>query len=229
MTTRDSFHDADILMAVYGSEDAARAAAERAVHAGATRVRVGSRADMVASLDAEMQSEMHNSWASPQGFGVMPEEAAEGVAVGVPLAALIGALVMLPAALLPLPGALADMAVWPKLLIAAVVGAVGGATVGFILGAGLNAKGPAEPMAAEKGVTVRVDDGHPAVEKALCEIRPIRLDRLHPDGTSTTVFDESDLSPTIDLRGVEKSAEHPEGEWAGPDATTGTGRTGDTR
>lgn len=214
MSTSDAFHDSDLLLAVYRSEDAAENAARAVNDMGVSRVRVGARADVIASLDAEMQAEMRESWTSPQGFGVLPKEAAEGVAVGVPLAALIGMLVALPLALIPLPGALADMAILPKLLIAAIVGAVAGATVGFIAGAGFNAQGPAAPMAAEEGTTVCVMDGRAEVEDALCRVRPMRLDRLHADGSSTTVFDESDLEPAIDLSNMEDSARHPEGDWS---------------
>lgn len=210
--TRDTFHDSDILLGVYPTADAAHAAAQAAQEAGAQGIRVAAADDAAASLDSEMQAEMTNSWTSPQAFGVIPKEAAKGAALGVPLATVIGIVVALPFAFLPIPGTI-GMAIGTKLLIAAIVGAVGGATVGFIAGAGFAAMGPADPMAAERGVTVRVDDGRPAVESALRDAHPIRLDRLHADGTSTTVQTESDVEPILDLRHLKESADKPGGDW----------------
>lgn len=224
--TRDTFHDSDALLGVYANEGAAEAAARAAQRSGATRVRVAALGDVIASLDTEMQEEMTKSWASPQAFGVIPKEAAKGAAIGVPVAAAIGVLVVLPFAFLPIPGAL-TMGLWAKLLIAAIVGAVGGATVGFIAGAGFAAPGPAESMAAERGVTVRVDDGRPAVEQALRDAHPIRLDRLHPDGTTTTVFTEADAEPILDLRHLQDSVEHPGGSWPPQQVDGGDGRPQD--
>lgn len=225
MTSADHFHDRDILLGVYADEAAARTAAgaARAAGAPAGAVRVAAAGDDAASLDAEMQEEMTNSLASPQAFGVVPKEAVKGAAVTVPVAVAIGVVVALPFAFLPLPGA-ASMAIWAKLLIAAVVGAAGGATVGFVVGAGFAAMGPGEPMAAERGVTVRVDDGRDVVEAALRSARPIRLDRLHPDGASTTVMTEADTEPVIDLRPLEDSARHPEGRWPPPHLEPDQGR-----
>lgn len=212
MTRRDTFYDSDVLLAVYSDEHTANSAATAAREAGAVAVRVGERDDVIASLDSEMQEEMTQSWASPQAFGVVPKEAAKGAALGVPLAVIIGMVVALPLAFIPLPGDV-QMSMWAKLLIAAIVGATAGGVVGFIASAGFSAMGPAEPMAAERGVTVRVDDGRPVIEAALRDAAPIRLDRLHGDGTITTVWTEADAEPLVDLRHLDDSVRHPEGQW----------------
>ena len=232
MTGRDNFYDSDVLLAVYPDEQKAKAAATAAQDAGASRIRLGGRDDMIASLDSEMQEEMTQSWTSPQAFGVIPKEAAKGAAIGVPVAAIIGMVIALPFAFFPIPGDI-SMSLWWKFLIAAIVGAVGGATVGFITGAGFSAMGPAEPMAAERGVTVRVDDGRPAVEVALRAAEPIRLDRVHPDRSVTTVLTEADVEPIVDLRHLDESVREPEGDWPPehPDHTessTGPGSEGRT-
>jgi hypothetical protein len=100
-----------------------------------------------------------------------------------------GALVTLPLAFI---GTFGDAMLWIRVAITAAIGALGGGTVGFIVGGGMAAKGPDEPLAAEQGVAVRVADARDEVVEALGDDEPIRLDTVAPSGrkTSTVTTDE---------------------------------------
>jgi hypothetical protein len=92
-------------------------------------------ADSVAELRAEMQAELDDSWAAPAFY--MTEDQAKGafwgtlmfVVPGVVLGALIG-----------LGWAFIDHALlnwWGEILIGAIIGLLGGGTIGFLAGGGL--------------------------------------------------------------------------------------------
>jgi hypothetical protein len=67
-----------------------------------------------------------------------------------------------------------------RLLLWSIVGAIAGAVVSLAIGGGLSAKGPREPMAVERGVTVGVMASNAeqarSVSDALAKHDPIRLD-----------------------------------------------------
>jgi hypothetical protein len=57
-------------------------------------------------------------------------------------------------------------------------------------------KDPLEPGAAQRGTVVRVDGATPAIEAALAELAPIRIDRFGPDGVVRgVVTTEEDRQP----------------------------------
>ena len=170
------------LLGVYGSEEEARAAAAEAERHGAPNARIGDDADRVASLRAEMRDEIEQGFILPHAAVALPKEGAKGLAWFLPVGVLIGVLVCLPFAFIDFGGSLGL-----RLLIAALCGATMGATVAFIVGAGLATRGRFEANAAERGVTVRVPVDTEEVEAAMAEHEPIRLDRLESDGTPDTV------------------------------------------
>lgn len=74
--------------------------------------------------------------------------------------------------------------------------ATAGATVGLIAGPSLSSKSPSEPVAAQRGAVVRVDEDSPAVAGAMAEQDPIRVDEIRSaDGVRVaTVTTEEDRS-----------------------------------
>jgi len=77
---------------------------------------------------------------------------------------------------------------------------VAGATVGLVLGGGLGAKGPAEPLAAARGVTVGVEarsrEEGERVARIFGPLDPIRVDLMtafeQPARTVSTEEEEED-------------------------------------
>lgn len=186
--------DAEIL-GVFEDEQTAEAARARAQQAGAdpSAIRTGEREDRVDAVRAEMREETERSFLSPQAGVLMTKEMTKGTGLMVPVAAAIGALVLLPLGFVEIGG----LPLWLRLLGAAVAGAFAGGTVGAIVGGGVGAKGPAEPLASERGTTVRVQDGRREVADAMARgSDPIRLDRVDPGGgrieTVTTEEERSD-------------------------------------
>ncbi len=178
------------LIGVFEDEQAAEAAAERVAGRGVDRsqVRVGDHGDEVTSLEGEMREEMDQSFLSPQAGFILTKEMAKGARIALPVAVAAGALLALPFGFIPFGG----LVLWTRLLTLALIGGTAGAVFGFILGGGLAAKGPSEPLATEKGTTVGVSSSDPATAEALADERPIRVDTVgdgQPVGTVTTEED----------------------------------------
>ena len=115
------------LVAVYDTRDAAATAARRAIEAGVSDedVRLDDPRDHVASVEGEMRDEIVHTTAGPGAVGPFTEEVAEGMLLGIVVAGAIGLVLALPFAAIAISG----IAVWTRLLIVAIVGAVIGATV----------------------------------------------------------------------------------------------------
>lgn len=171
------------LVAVYPDEGAARSAADRLEAAGVDpgRIRVGRPEDHTSSVVAEMRQETDEAWMSPQAGFLLTKEMARGAAVVVPVLAGLGALF----ALALTPFVLSSLPVWARLIVLAGLGAAAGGAAGLILGAGEAEKGSREPLAAERGVAVRVESAAPGLEKVLAAAGPIRVDRVSDSGTAT--------------------------------------------
>ena len=204
----------DEALGVFKDRQSAEAAAERARDAGGddSGIRVGDEADSRASLEAEMREEMEESWLSPQAALVTTKEAAKGMSVVIPIAAAVGVLVALPFAFLITFGGASRVL---RLVIAVVTGGLGGASVGFIVGGGMAIKGPDEPLAAERGVTVRAPAARKEVVEALAEEEPVRLDTVAPSGRKTsTVRTEEEQEPDGVTEDLAQNARQPEGDWS---------------
>ena len=170
------------VVAVYRDEQQARRVADALRRGGAaSEVRVGHRADQQQALLNEMQEEMAHTVAGAGSVGPFTKEMTKGAAVGTVVAAVFGALAALPFGLIEFGPAL-----WQRLLIAAVVGGFAGATIGFVMGGGLSAVGPAERLGAERGVTVAVTvpmgEDTERVARVLTAAGPIRVDVTDLDG-----------------------------------------------
>jgi hypothetical protein len=194
MTLRDEMR----LIAVYDSEDAARAAVRALERSGieTAQVRIGDARDHVAAIKGEMRSELMHTVAGPGNVGPWTKEMTEGSLVGVVAGGVIGVLLALPFAAWDW-----GLALWTRLLTVAVVGAICGATVGWIVGGGFAAKRPDEPLAAERGVTVAVPSSV-AARAALVGTDARRIDLVEPDGHAVTNVAERDEGPRHVLRDI---------------------------
>lgn len=193
------------LVGVYETEAAAQQAAEMARKAGASEgdVHLGGTEDEVVSLQAEMQEEMDQSWVSPQAGFAYTKESAKGLALLMPLLAVAGAVLAAPLAFI----SIGDLEFWLRLVIVTLVGATAGATVALIAGPALGAKSPSVPMAAHRGVVLRVDDDSPDVSRSMADAQPIRLDevRSSDDTRVATVTTEEQRSPEGTAQQVTKN------------------------
>ncbi|HVE47035.1 MAG TPA: hypothetical protein VNA57_09865 [Acidimicrobiales bacterium] len=190
------------LVGVYESEAEAQKVARRAREAGASEsdVRLGAREDEVVSLQAEMQEEMDQSWVSPQAGFAYSKESAKGLAMLMPLLALAGAVLALPLGLIPF----GDIALWVRLVVAAFIGSVAGATIALIAGPSLGSTSPHRAMGAHRGTVVRVDGGSPEIARTMADAEPVRLDEISSDDSRVaTVTTEEQRS---DEGGVEQVA-----------------------
>lgn len=178
------------LVSVFATEEEARAAA-RAVEDAGARTEIGSSVGEVASLEAEMQQEMDDTIAGPGNVGPFTKEMSKGIALGVTGWALVCTVLALPLAFVPF----GEVPFSARLVVAAALGAVTGATIGFVFGGGKGAEGPRETLAAERGVTLVVEADEATLERVastLAARRPIRLDRFGADGAPTTLTTEED-------------------------------------
>jgi len=181
------------LVAVYPSEEQARAAADAAVRAGAPRdgVRVGDDADAVASVKGEMRSEFEHTVPGPRTAGSL-RETAKGMVLGSVVGGVIGAVVALPFAAIPF----GDLGVGARLLIVAICGAFVGSTAGWVIGGGFGSRSPEEPLAAERGVTLTAPATR-SIEQALTATSPIRLDLVDLDGQPIATVATGEEAPSV--------------------------------
>ena len=178
---------------VFKDRRTAELAAQAARDAGADRVRVGVDADRILALRAEMREEIDHTVIGPGPIGPFTKEAGRRIAWVLPAWTVGGAILLLPLAFLPL-----HMSLPVRLILAAVVGAAAGATIGLILGGGFGMKGPEEPLGAERGVIVSARTHDPAeterVTERMKELDPIRIDVATPQHDPTgTVATEEDV------------------------------------
>ena len=172
----------DVLVAVFETRQQAEATARRLHDAGAPAgsVRLDDPRDEVTSMQGEMVEEMQHTWLSPQAAVALDKEGARAMTVLMPVAVVVGALVLAPFAFVDW-----GLSLVARLVITTVCGAVAGATVAAILAGGLGAKGSAERLGAEKGVSLRVMSPTAAVEAALLGAGALRVDRFDASGMPT--------------------------------------------
>ena len=201
-------------MAVYESEEQAEAAARAAENLGVPEnsIRVGDARDAVPALEAEMRAEMEEGLIAPQAGVAVPKEQAKASGAAMALAAVVGAIVFLPFGAI----AFAGLTLGSRLLTCALAGAAAGMVGTYVVGAA-SARGPADPMAAERGVTVRVRAADARVVDALKRARPIRLDVVAGDGSIDLrpVVEDQDTTPEAVGDAVKRLEQHPEGDWRG--------------
>jgi hypothetical protein len=168
------------LVAVYRDGDAAAAAQARlsAIGVREDRVDVGREGDTVASLRAEMHQELTDAWVVPNAGLIATKESMKGTILATGIACTAGALIAAPFALVDFGASF-----WIRLVVFVIVGILAGGTVAFIAGAAVSAKRPAEPLAAHRGVVLRVRDNAPDIQSALLSKDLIRIDEVSHDST----------------------------------------------
>lgn len=175
------------VLGVFRDRGSAQAAADAAAGIASRPPRTGQDEDEVASLKAEMREELDNSVVGAGNVGPFTKEMTKGLLVGTILGVVAGFVVTVPLGFVPL----GSIGLLPRLLIAAIIGGFAGATMGFVAGGGLGAKGPAQPLAAERGITVSVQvasaEEATEVAEAMREHDPIRIDLTTAEGEPITV------------------------------------------
>ncbi len=200
------------LLAVYPDRATAQAVLDEVQRLPGEDGRVGDAQDYVDSLRGEMHQEISDSYFAPQAALIVTKEATKSLTIVLPIATLIGAIIGLPFAAIGFGG----LGVAARLAICALIGAVGGATCGFIIGAGLGVKGPEEQAAAQRGVTVRAWPDHPRVREVMSKRHPLRLDVVDDAGRplETIRTEEQDDDDGALERVEDRLPQPPGGDWS---------------
>ena len=184
------------VVAVFPDGASAEQAADRARRKGGRDVAVNDPADDVRALVGEMREEIAESWAGPSIALYTPEMARHipgptaagallGAALGLPLAVVVGN----------------DVTLMARLILAAVCGAIGGGTIGFLMGGFIGARRRAViDLAEERGVVVGVRGGNPGAVRALAAAGAMRIDRVAGQRPVDTVASHEEHSPSETVR-----------------------------
>lgn len=178
--------------------------------------RIGAAQDYLAALNAETRQEIDESLLGAQAGFIVTKEQTKSLAVALPAAIAVGAVIGALCGLIPFGG----LGLVARVLVGAAIGAVGGATVGFIVGGGLGVRGPEEAEAAERGVTVRAWPDRPEVRDVMVNRAPIRLDVLDRAGRAIeTITTEEQQTDDGAVQRVERRlTQPPGGDWGRVDA-----------
>lgn len=180
------------IVAVFPDEATAERAADRARRSGAHDVAINDPDDDVRALVGEMREETAESWAGPS-VAIYTPEMARHIPGPTAAGALLGGLVALPMAFL-VGG---DLTLMARLILAAVCGAIGGGTIGFLAGGFLGARRRATlDLAEERGVVVGLRGGNPAAVRALAGAGAVRVDRLVGTRPIDTVSSHEERTPS---------------------------------
>ena len=185
------------LVAVFPTDEAARAAGDAVGGLPGVTVDLHAGRDELAAMRGEMFEEMQHTVPGASATGPITKEMQQGAIPGSLLATVIGAVIALPLGLIPL-GALQ---LGLRLLIAAAVGALVGSLWGFFAGGAARWETEVDDkhLAVEDGVTLGVwvaDDR--SLERVNDELRrhhPIRVDQVTPEGHALRTVATEDDNP----------------------------------
>jgi hypothetical protein len=184
------------IVAVFRDQRTAELAAERARSRGALNVTVGGHNDEVRALVGEMREETSESWAGPS-VAIYNAEMARHIPAPTAAAAVIGAIVALPLGLLDW----GNVTLLGRLVLAAFSGAVGGGTIGFLIGGFIGARRRANlDLAEERGVVVGMQGGNPEATAELVNAGAVRVDRMLGQTPVDTVTSHEDRTPAETVR-----------------------------
>ena len=184
--TRSRLH----LLAVFPTADTAREAQQslRAAGVPADAIEFDDPGDETSSLRAEMREELDDAWVLPQAAFIAPKEGARSFVVLTAVTCVVGAIVGVPLAFIDF-----GMTFWTRLLLIEGLLVATGVAIGLVLGPSLGVKRPNEPMAAQRGITVRVRQNDAPTRACLSAFNPVRLDEVTVDGEPvSTVATEED-------------------------------------
>jgi hypothetical protein len=170
------------IVAVFQNEAQAERVAADLASAGIGRdaVRIGDERDHITSLRSEMRHELNRS---------APTHRAGAFAVVA--GTIIGALVGLPFALIPMD----DLSWWARVLLTCGIGALAGAAIGFVAGGSLAMRGPGDELAAQRGVTLTVVGDIDTARPLILAQRPLRLDVVDASHLPVEVVPDDDEPP----------------------------------
>jgi hypothetical protein len=159
-----------------GTAERAARAAQRAAGLSEGQVHIDAEPDERFALRGEMREEVDHTVAGPGPVGPYTKEMTKGLVRSHILWVPIGVVVGVALAFIPI----GETSLGFRLVLWAIVGAIAAAVAALAIGGGLSAKGPREPMAAERGVTVGImangaEQARSAAE-ALSQHDPIRVD-----------------------------------------------------
>lgn len=171
------------LVAVFPDRRAADEARESLVHLGIADgdVLIGGADDHVASLRAEMQSEVSDGLVTLPF--VVTRRGVRGFVAVASIATFVALLLALPLALIDIGGEY-----WVRYLFIAAFLAFLGSVYALVIGFGMGMNRPDEAMAAERGVTLQA----PSTPEARADLErrhPIRLDEVDATGEPVRVVD----------------------------------------
>lgn len=161
------------VLAVFRNDKAASDVVGELVAAGIQRehIRIGDPSDRRTELLTEMRAEANPSRLRPSNHS--PEVETRGATAILLLATAIGVIIGVLVSLIPF-----GWEWWVRLVVLAAVGGAAGASVGFIAGPGLMARGPVEPSVAAEGTVVSVNPASTRAVEVLRDATPVRLDVL---------------------------------------------------
>jgi hypothetical protein len=184
------------VVSVYPDAAAAQGAAERARAAGAADVAVDRDDDEVRAAMGEMREEAAESWAGPS-VGVYTQDMVRRLPAWTVAGTIAGAVLALPLAFFGGGG----ISFGGRLVIAAVCGAIGGGTIGFLVGGYVTSRRRTHAgLASEHGVVVGATDRN---EDVLDRLPPgaVRVDRTSGgQPVDTVVSRDDDEGDIVDLR-----------------------------
>jgi hypothetical protein len=143
------------LIAIFPDEHAARAAAEELTHLGV------SADAMRTDTDPPIQ------------------KIARGIAFGVTVGGVVGAVVCVPLAFIPVGG----LAFGWRLFWAVIIGVTAGGAAGFVVGGGFSAGDETDQLGPHQGVLLAVADSREQVVRALERHHPIRIEHRAAPGS----------------------------------------------
>jgi hypothetical protein len=165
------------LLGVYPDRRSAERVAEAVKGTGVdpASIRIGEPRDEAASLTSEMEEEVAESWGSPAAPLIVTKEMVKGGLLAGAAGAVIGALLLLPVAFLF--GWRNTTPLGMRIAVVMSIGAALGLTIGWIVGGGWSVRRDRK-LAAERGVTVRVETAREDVRAAMESGNVLRLDEL---------------------------------------------------
>jgi hypothetical protein len=203
------------LVGVFRDAAHAQDAVDRVQTVGHQAVQIGDPDDHVSALRGEMHEELTRSFFAPHAGLLLTKESGRAMAVSIAAFSALFAVAAMPLAAFEM----ADLGVGARVGLVLIVGALAGATVGFVVGNALGARGPAASNAADRGVVVSVDDPTEAAERAMVESAPIRLDLVDQAGLpiETVTTEDERSSDGVFERLAHRLTQPPGGEpeeWA---------------
>ena len=200
-----------VIGAFHTKEEAQRAATEATRCGGDPEsVSFDDPQDERSSLRAEQQDEMDGAIPLP-ALNAVPGPAEKPLLLSTTVGGLIGALVGLAVAFLPIGH-------WSLLARIITYVLVGGTVIGMIIGGGLGAQGPAKPSATDAGVIVGISvpagEEAESVARALAKMGSIRVDIVSDNGAARSVADSRYGSTEDAARKVSQRFHQDQGDWS---------------